>query len=252
MLRYFARWTWICRIALQHCVKLLMMILLLLKKNLSTILHQNEIILNRQRLSKNLKSSICARSADKKNMVRLLLAFYSVFIFYFYLADATTTPSAGASRAGVAPAADLDAVTTTLKTMAQSDVITEEFKRIRFLSVQVRSASSESRHMSNTVIEVETSNTTNDAELSGRKVPEKCVCPCCGEIKVLSQTFGPKINAIVVAAIRGKTSLLRIANRSRHLNAHCKTVQALMNINLKLSSIGARTLWYLNHQFYFI
>lgn len=63
-------------------------------------------------------------------------------------------------------------------------------------------SSSSVRVMSSTVTEVETCNRTHDAESSGKNVSERCLCPCCGEIKALSQTFGPKINAIAVAASR--------------------------------------------------
>ena len=52
-----------------------------------------------------------------------------------------------------------------------------------------------------TVSEVETSNTTCDAEYV------KTSCPCCGEMKLLSQTFGPKINVITEAAFRDSFKL---------------------------------------------
>ena len=49
---------------------------------------------------------------------------------------------------------------------------------------------------------VRETNTNHDTELSGTKVPDKSLCPCCGEMRAQTQTFGPKINAIAVAAFR--------------------------------------------------
>ena len=96
--------------------------------------------------------------------------------------------------------------------------------------------------------ELETSNTVHDAELSGsRKVPDKCLCPCCGEIRALTQTFGPKINAIAVADVPDIAQTLKqngIAigeggNSSRLCNA-CRIVdlpQAESSICIYLRSL---------------
>jgi hypothetical protein len=39
-------------------------------------------------------------------------------------------------------------------------------------------------------------------KLSCKKQSDKCICPCCGELKFLQHTFGPKITAVAIAAFR--------------------------------------------------
>ena len=40
------------------------------------------------------------------------------------------------------------------------------------------------------------------AKLPRRKQFYRCICPCCGELKFLQHTFGPKITAVAIAACR--------------------------------------------------
>ena len=72
-----------------------------------------------------------------------------------------------------------------------------------------------------------------NTELSDIKKAEKCICPCCGELRVLNQTFGPKIFAIVIAACRDfaqvfKHNRIKVGEggNSFHVCAMCRKLAA--------------------------
>jgi hypothetical protein len=77
-----------------------------------------------------------------------------------------------------------------------SEVLHRAIENISELEICSREsdAASSSSSILHTPHEGESKNKIHDTE--------KLICPCCGEMKALSHTFGPKITAIAIAACR--------------------------------------------------